>query len=309
MEAKMAIRFCGARVSAEDLELIRGTIQDCGGLSRTELAHTICELLDWRRPNGRLKAHECRLFLEELAEEGILRLPGTRGKSQGAGSRSAAPPEDVEAAPVTLEGTLRDLGPLELELVETPEARRQWRDWVGRFHYLGCTVPFGAHLRYFVRTSRPEPRRVGCIQLSSPAWRMAPRDQWIGWDEKERVRGLQRIVQNSRFLLVPWVRVPHLASASLAGMARRVQGDWEAHYAVRPVLMETLVDSSRFKGTCYRAANWIHVGQTTGRGRMDRGHERHGASPKEVFVYPLCRGFREKLREASGARPVLGEVE
>jgi hypothetical protein len=164
-------------------------------------------------------------------------------------------------------------------------------------HYLGCTVPFGAHLRYFVRISHPKPQRVGCIQLSSPAWRMTPRDRWIGWDDTERLRGLQHIVQNSRFLILPRVRIPNLASATLARMVRQVGIDWEARYAVRPVLMETLVDPTRFRGTCYRAANWIHLGQTTGRGRMDRGHRRHGASPKKVFVYPLCRKAREKLRE------------
>lgn len=127
---------------------------------------------------------------------------------------------------------------------------------------------------------------------------MAPRDRWIGWDEEQRVRGLQHIVQNSRFLLLPWVKVPHLASATLAQLSRRITKDWEAHYAVRPFLLETLVDPSRFRGTCYRAANWIVLGQTTGRGRMDREHLRHGAAIKEILVYPLCRKAREKLLEA-----------
>jgi hypothetical protein len=297
MDGKGDIRFCGVRVSAAEMELIQGTTRDCGGLSRTELAHTVCELLDWRRPNGFLKAHECRLFLEELATKGIVRLPGKRGngcRSRGNHTVSQEDPETIEAA---LEGNLCDLGPVELELVETQEDRRQWRGWIGRYHYLGCTVPFGAHLRYFVRISHPKPQRVGCIQLSSPAWRMTPRDRWIGWDDTERLRGLQQIVQNSRFLILPRVRIPNLASATLARVVRQVGIDWEARYAVRPLLMETLVDPTRFRGTCYRAANWIHLGQTTGRGRMDRGHERHGASPKEVFVYPLCRKAREKLRE------------
>jgi hypothetical protein len=194
------------------------------------------------------------------------------------------------------EAGLREVSPVTLEIVETPEDQRLWREWVGHHHYLGYKVPYGAQLRYFIRVHGPEPRRVGCLQLSSPAWRMAPRDRWIGWNEEERVRGLQRIVQNSRFLILPWVRIPHLASCALAHMARRVAADWEVRYAVRPVLLETLVDPARFRGTCYRAANWIFLGTTTGRGRMDREHRRDGAAPKDIFVYPLCRGAREKLR-------------
>jgi hypothetical protein len=300
MEEKGSLRFCGMPVSAEDLELIRETIRDCKGLSRTELAYTVCELLEWLRPNGQLKGHECRQWLEELEEKGILRLPGSRSVARKEKKKPTAPKEGMETGlnPEPLVAKLHDVAPLELELVKTPEARRMWRDWVGRYHYLGCTVPFGAHLRYFIRITRPQPQRVGCVQVSSPAWQMAARDQWIGWDHVQRVKHLQRIVQNSRFLIVPWVRVPHLASATLALLARQIAPDWEEHYAIRPVLMETLVDPSRFRGTCYRAANWLSLGLTTGRGRMDKKHLLHGAAIKEVLVYPLCRKAREKLLEA-----------
>jgi hypothetical protein len=296
MERTKPWRFCGRDVTAEELELILDTVRDCGGLSPTELAHTVCELLEWRRPNGLLKGHECRQLLEELEAAGALKLRGRSGTVRTRGSRPKLSEEAPDPAPQPLLGTLRELGPVALALVSSREDRRQWREWVGRYHYLGCTVPFGAHLRYFILLSRPELRRVGCVQVSSPAWMMAPRDQWIGWDKAQRLLRLQWIVQNSRFLIVPWVRIPHLASAALALLARRVPADWEASYAIRPVLMETLVDLARFRGTCYRAANWISLGQTTGRGRMDREHLRHGAAPKEVLVYPLCRKAREKLR-------------
>jgi len=288
-------RFCGSDVTAEQLELILDTVRDCKYLSPTELAHTVCELLDWRRPTGALKAHECRLFLEELEAAGMVQLAGRKDGVRKHRGPSKAYLETPEVRPDPIEGTLRDLGPLDLEPVEGPEDQLRWREWVDRYHYLGSTVPFGASLRYFIRLKGLEGQRVGCIQLSSPAWQMASRDRWIGWDAAKRVLNLQRIVQNSRFLLLPWVRIPHLASASLGLLARRIAADWEARYAIRPVLMETLVDRSRFRGTCYRAANWISLGQTTGRGRMDREHQRHGASPKEVLVYPLCRKAREKL--------------
>lgn len=292
------LRFCGNDVSAEELELIVEIVADCSGLSRTELAHTVCELLDWRRPNGSLKAHECRQFLEDLENRQLCRLPASQGSPRKQPQQPAAEIQKDEERPAVVEATLAAVGPVELEPVTTKANQRQWREWVGRYHYLGCKVPYGAHLRYFVRISRPRPQRVGCLQMSSPAWRMAPRDRWIGWDETQRVRGLQRIVQNSRFLILPWVRIPNLASTTLARLARQIAADWEARYCVQPVLMETLVDPARFAGTCYRAANWIALGQTTGRGRMDRKHERHGASPKTVLVYPLCRKARKKLIES-----------
>ena len=191
---------------------------------------------------------------------------------------------------------MSEVTPVELTLVVKPDQRLLWRELVGRYHYLGHTVPFGAQLRYLVSVSRPEPRVVGCLQFSSAAWRMAARDGWIGWNDVQRARALQRIVNNSRFLLLPWVEVHNLASAVLARAARQLPGDWEAAYALRPLLLETLVDSARFAGTCYRAANWVALGTTTGRGRMDRAHRRHGRAPKAVFVYPLHRDARERLR-------------
>ncbi len=290
------VRFCGRTFTSEELELIRETVHDCSGLSRTELAYTICELLEWKRPTGRLKGREAHEFLEGLHEAGVLRLPERQGSEKKPRAKIApAKPGDALEHP-SLEGTVKDVAPIGLELVNSPEARSQWREWVGRYHYLGCKVPFGAHLRYFVTVDRPERLRVGCVQVSSPSWRMAARDQWIGWDDEQRVRRLQRIVQNSRFLLMPWVRIPHLASAALSRLAKVIADDWEAQYAVRPVLLETLVDRAHFKGTCYRAANWLPLGETTGRGRMDEGRK-HGLAPKEVLVYPLHRRFREMLLE------------
>lgn len=296
------VRFCGRVFTDDELDLIRDTVHDCSGLSRTELAYTICELLEWKRPTGRLKGRECHEFLEGLQDAGVLKLPERHGPLKK--PRPKLVPETFDPAnpPEPLTGTVKDVGPVDLELVSTPEGRRQWREWVDLYHYLGCKVPFGAHMRYFVTISRPEVLRVGCIQVSSPSWKMAARDQWIGWDKEQRVRNLQKIVQNSRFLLVPWVRIPHLASAALSRLVKRIADDWEAQYAVRPVLLETLVDRSRFKGTCYRAANWVALGETTGRGRMDE-HKKSGLVPKEVLVYPLCRKFREKLMDEEQTSP------
>jgi hypothetical protein len=208
------------------------------------------------------------------------------------------PVTEAGDAGIVLEGTLADVGPVVLDRVEGEADHRLFRELVGRYHYLGYRVPFGAHLRYLASVSAPERRLVAAVQLSSPAWRLAPRDQWIGWDDATRKRNLQRVINNSRFLVLPWVRVAHLASHVLSAVTRAAKRDWRLRYGVQPWLVETMIDASRFRGTCYRAANWIDVGQSTGRGRMDRRHERHGAAVKRVLIYPLDRHTASRLREA-----------
>ena len=161
-----------------------------------------------------------------------------------------------------------------------------------RYHYLGCRVPFGAHLRYWVRNGE---RELACLLWTSPAWKMQARDVWIGWSDEQRRRNLQSIVNHGRFLILPWVAVKGLASKILGLSARQMPRQWEARYGGRPLLLETLVDAARFRGTCYRAANWIPIGQTTGRGRMDREHTGHGQAVRDIYVYPLVRDARQRL--------------
>jgi hypothetical protein len=190
-----------------------------------------------------------------------------------------------------------EFGPVLLEAVSTAEQRLLFRELVGRHHYLGHAVPFGAQLRYLAYVSRPARLVVGCVQFWSPAWRMAARDRFIGWDDATRRRNLQRVVNNSRFLILPWVRIRNLASTVLSLATRRLGGNWSERYGVEPLLAETLVDPKRYTGHCYRAANWVVLGETAGRGRMDREHAREGAAPKLVFVYPLIRDAARRLRE------------
>lgn len=291
---KTLLSFCGRPLSAEELALIQGIAEDFSGLGRTEIANTVCELLQWVRPTGKPKTVECRAFLESLQADGLIRLPPLRPqRSRGKQRPTASTPLGAFGAP--MEGFLKEFGPLELEPVCSPADRALWCEWMQRYHYLGYRIPFGAHLRYFVRVMTPQPIRVGALQFSSPAWRMAARESWIGWSEQARRCNLQRVVSNSRFLILPWVRIANLASSALALAARRLPDDWQARYRIRPLLLETLVDPARFAGTCYRAANWIEVGQTTGRGRQDRKHLRHGACPKTIFLYPLTPQARQHL--------------
>ena len=288
--------FSGRAFSTREVTLIREVVQECSGLSRMELARTVCELLRWRRPNGGLKARECREFLERLDAEGALVLPDKRrGRAPGSVTRVPLTASGEPGRPLL--GSVRDIEPLRVELVGERAERLLFRELVGRYHYLGHTVPFGAQLRYLVFASRPARAVVGCLQFSSPAWRMAARDRWVGWDDATRARNLQHVVNNSRFLLLPWVGVRNLASAVLARGLGQMAADWPRHYGLEPWLVETLVDPCRYHGGCYRAANWVALGATTGRGRMDRYGRRAGEAPKTVLVYPLVRDAQRRLRE------------
>lgn len=289
------ILFKGQAFTASELRLIQEVVASCGGLSRQELANTTCELLGWRRPNGGLKTWECKELLAKLESAGLIELPALRpGRPRG--SRTAVPRTERGEIQDRIAGTVRDVAPVRLKPVTTDEDRRLWRELVGRYHYLGHRVPFGAHLRYLIEITRPRAVVVGCLQLSSPAWKIAVRDRWIGWTDAVRRRHLQQIVNNSRFLLLPWVEVRQLASHVLSRMVRRLVQDWPQAYGVRPLLVESLVEAERHAGTCYRAANWVELGLSAGRGRMDRQHQRHRACPKRVFIYPLVPDARERLR-------------
>jgi hypothetical protein len=285
-----SLTFCGRTFTAGELELMSQIAVEFSALGVTEISRTVCELLEWKRPNGGLKNHECRQLLERLASAGLLQLPalwqrGGRGPRRADGSTPRLDPVPVECV-------LNECEPLELALVEGKTESRLWREQMEQNHYLGCRVPFGANLRYWARNRH---RELACLLWTSPAWKMQARDAWVGWSDEQRQRNLQSIVNNGRFLILPWVRIQGLASKILGLSARQMPPVWEKRFGHRPLLLETLVDATRFRGTCYRAANWIHVGQTAGRGRMDREHKAHGRAVKDVYVYPLVRDARQRL--------------
>jgi hypothetical protein len=291
---------CSGRIfAASEIALIREVVASCQGLSRKELANTISELVDWTRANGSLKEAECLVLLMRLEAAGLLTLPAKQ-QTRPVGSVTSIP-HTVEGEPgVPLSGRVETFAPVSVERVADTEARQRFRELVDRYHALGYKVPFGAHLQYVVWISQPVPTVVGCLQFSSAAWRIEVRDQWIGWDDATRARHLPLLVNNSRFLLLPWVEIKNLASATLARVLRRLPADWHAQYGVRPLLVETFVDPAQYRGACYRAANWVEIGETSGRGRDDRQHRRHGARPKRVFVYPLRRDALARLRGDKG---------
>jgi hypothetical protein len=293
------LTFSGRAFSLSEIDLIQQTCRSFAALGRTEISRTICELLEWKRPNGGLKNHECRLLLERMQNLGLVELPPVR-RSGKRGRRLVS--VTVHSEPeADLVGSVGEFEPLSLSVVANGEDKesRLWRELIERYHYLHCRVPVGANLRYLVRSQRAPDRVLACLLWTSPAWKMAVRDRWIGWNDEQRRRNLQLIVNNARYLILPWVHVRGLASKILSLCARQLPGDWERRYGYRPLLLETLVDGRRFRGTLYRAANWLALGQTQGGGRTDRLQTAQAQTPKEVYVYPLCRKAQERLQTAT----------
>lgn len=292
--ANKLARFSGREFTQDELSLMREVVHDFTNLTRTELSKTLCELLDWKRPNGELKNHECRNFLEKLATQGFLRLPEKKKTRPTNLPSFKAKPIESAINLSDLTGNVGDYAPLEIYQVKTKADLTLFQGLIQRYHYLGYTNPYGARLQYLIYVNRPEHTPIACIQFSSPAWRMQARDQWIGWDDKTREKNLQHVVNNSRFLVLG--RIRNLASMILSNVLKRVNEDWKERYGLQPYLVETLIDSQRFHGGCYRAANWKVVGETSGRGRMDRAHERHDECIKTVMLYPLVKNAAERLQ-------------
>jgi len=293
------LSFCGRELMPEELDLIRQITRDFSALSLTELAHTVCELLQWCRPNGGLKSRECYLFLQALHERGW--LPWLSPQPKKLRPRATVWDERSDA-PAPLHGSIGDYLPVQLQLLDRSDDRRLFRQYIQRYHYLGYKVPYGAQLRYFVRSPQPPCPVLACLLFTSAAWKMASRDACIGWSQTARQTNLPLVVNHSRFLILPWVHVPNLASHILSLAARQLPRDWLAAYGAQPVLLETLVDGTRYHGGCYRAANWTEVGLTQGRGRMDRSRKAQGVR-KHIFLFPLHRHWRERLCDLPPSLP------
>lgn len=286
----------GREFTAQEIRDIQETIESCG-LSWHELLQTICEHLEWVTPTGQYKLTSCAKALTVLEAEGLVRLPARqacKGRAQKIVLGEGTDPEEEVG------GSVGEHAPVELRPVGSKEWMRLWNEYVERYHPLGYKRPWGAHQRYFIQDGRG--RRLGCLLFGAAAWALAERDQWIGWRERDRAQRLNFVVGNTRFLIFPWVRVRNLASRALALAAARIEQDWRQRYGYAPVLLETFVDAERYRGTCYQAANWIRLGTTAGRGRMDR-HTRYLSTPKIIYVYPLRPDFRSRLRGERQGEP------
>lgn len=286
-------RLCGRPFDEADLERIRREIQEADPPLRAEIARRVCRVLEWTDVLGRPKLMSARVGLLRLHRAGLIELPApSRGNGNGRGLLQGP---DRWPEPVPVGGTVGQLSGLRLEAVRERCASRLWNGLIARYHYLGYTPLPGAQLRYLIHCDRGV---LGAIGFGAPAWKVAARERWIGWDARCREAHLGRVLNNARFLILPWVEVKNLASKVLALAAARLPEDFAARYGERVVLLETFVEIPRHRGTCYRAANWQYLGETTGRGKCDRTHQ--AALPrKALYVYPLAADFRAALGVAA----------
>jgi Domain of unknown function (DUF4338) len=280
----------GRMVTPEILAQVRGLIAERPGWSRRRLALELCRQWQWHNAAGQIKDMAARSFLDKLEARGCLELPPRQGRGgPGFAPRLAVLPP----APTEFKESLAQLRPLQWQVFSArqPQATR-FNAYLARYHYLPYRSTVGENLGYLVQDRQG--RDLACALFGAAAWKIQPRDAFIGWTAHQRQTHLGGVVNNSRFLILPWVRVPELASHILGRVARRVARDWQARYSHPVVLLETFVERSRFRGSCYRAANWICVGQTQGRTRQDRQHQLQ-APVKDILVYPLQANFRAQL--------------
>ena len=274
--------------------MIRGLIASNPQLNRNVLSGIVCDRLGWLRPDGRRKDMSCRVAMLRMHRDGRIILPPPRKPT---GGRKPPPRLTAASSPrETLTLSERALREITLHPIEDRKDSFLWNELIERYHYLGHEPLPGAQIRYLVRWG---PDHLAALGFGAAAWKVAPRDRFIGWTPQERQRNLRLIVNNARFLILPWVEARNLASRILSLAVKRLPQDWQVRYGYKPVLVETFVEQDRFRGTSYRAANWIHVGETQGRGKLDRYH-RHALPIKDVYVYPLQKDFRRILLTLPG---------
>lgn len=282
----------GRLLQESDIADVRRLIGANPSWSRYRISLELAGMWNWRSGSGRLKDMAARSLLLKLEQRGLLVLP-LRRKKAARRRPLAVTPSAGELPPADITGPLADLRPLRLEPVaaKSPD-HALFSRYLARYHYLGFRGPVGENIAYLAWDCRG--RELACLLFSAAAWKTRPRDNWIGWDAATRARRLPLLANNSRFLILPWVRVPHLASHLLGLAARRLVADWQARYGHPVHLAETFVETQRFRGTCYRAANWTFVGQTQGRTRQDRVHN-ISVPVKDIYLYALTPRFREEL--------------
>lgn len=280
----------GRSIGEAEIGLIRSLLSHKPDWHRTRLSRELCTYWNWRNASGQMKDMACRSLLLKLEQRGYFKLPPR--KRTPVNHLRNLKIEDVEHDTTPIEEPLVNLRPVSVSLVEDSRQTALFKYLLNQYHYLGYQGIVGENIKYLVSDVYGRP--LGCLLFGSAAWKTAPRDNYIGWSLKNKRQGLGYITNNMRFLILPWVRVTHLASHILSQVARRISGDWEAKYSHPIYLLETFVDLSRFKGTCYKASNWVNVGKTKGRTRNDRNHNIR-VPAKGIYLYPVRRNFRHML--------------
>jgi len=277
-------------LSSEDIRLIVHLIENYGHKGRTFISKELCRIWDWRSPNGQYRDIICRDLLRRLDKRGLIILPARLRAARKPGyQNNPVLPKDFNPLPISC--GVKDIANIEVFMVKGTSEEKLYNALINTFHYLGYHQGSGEQLKYLIKG---DGQILAAIGFAGAAYKIAARDTYIGWDNNQREKNLVKVINNNRFLIMPWVKVAHLASYILGRVTRRLIHDWNNYYKRDIVLSETFVDKDRFKGTCYKAANWKYLGQTKGRTRNDR-YSNIKASIKDIYVYPLTRYFREAL--------------
>jgi len=287
---KIDIVYHGRQITPKDIAFIRELIANNPDRSRRFISEELCRQWNWRQQNGALKDMVCRGLLLKLQLEALITLPARKFIPNNP-FLNRKPPEVIKVDESLIECNLKEIQPLKLVSVRKTEFEKLYNSLINEYHYLGYKQPVGEKFKY-IAFSRKRP--VGCIGFSSPAWYIGCRDRFIGWSAEVREKNLHLMAYQTRFLILPWVKVSYLASHLLGLIARVISDDWMSFYKHPVYLLETFVDTEKFKGTCYKAANWTYLGKTTGRGKLDQTN-RQNRSIKDVYGYPLHKDFRNLL--------------
>ena len=282
------IRYSGRDFTPKEIKQIRSLIKQNPGFNRMRLSKEVCKLFQWLKPDGNLKDMSCRVAMLRMQKDGAIVLPPP-SHAKGAVRKIKSTPATDPQSPLVC--AVNELPPLYLQMVSQTTSGL-WNEYIERYHYLGFTPLPGAQLRYFITAGK---QIVALMGFAAAAWQTAPRDQFIEWNHDQRKRNLPLVTNNARFLILPWIQSKNLASKILSLTARQLPNDWKKKYNIRPVLMESFVQKNRFTGTCYKAANWIKLGQTKGRGKL--GPPGKISVPiKDIWVYPLDKKFKVLLK-------------
>jgi len=280
---------CGRPITHQEIQQIQETVSVFSNLSRKELSQTICEHLNWYTAAGANKIDACMKMLEKLEDIKALKLPAKRAMKKHKRSKIFITAR-TDPHPAII-GNVGDLDNVNLEIVTVEDRVKLWNEYVFRYHYLGYSQPFGYVMRYFIKNGH---KILGCLLFSGAAKSMSVRDEWIGWTNNQRLRNLAWVINNTRFLIFPWVHIRNLASHTLGMAIRRLRDDWQDKWGFQPVLLETFVDPQFYHGTCYQASNWECLGMTTGQGLAREG-KTYKTSPKKIYIKPLVKNFHKIL--------------
>ncbi len=296
MQSEKELIYRGKSISKADIQFINRLLSEHPTDCRSEISRKLCRAWNWVQANGFLRDMVCRSLLVLLEKSGYITLPARRGlPPQLRQKTNQTPPRNLAINTTPFYSKVKNLDRLDIIQVRRTPTEKDFNDLIEKFHYLGYTQPVGEHLKYIVY-HRKNP--ISCFAFSSAPRHIGPRDRYIGWTQDTRRRNINLIAYNTRFLICPWVHVPNLASHLLSRISHQLSDDWHLVYKHPIHLLETFVDTQRFTGSCYKAANWKYVGLTTGRGKNDQTHKAN-RSLKAIFVYPLTNDFRERLQYVS----------